>query len=109
MMIEDRYPKKKILELYLNQINLGSGANGVETASQRYFGKSVRDLNLAEAATLAAISTRAEIRAALSSISPASSTRRSTLFFRPIRIAATTASSMAESSFRRPRTEGWYR
>ncbi|MGQ0650432.1 MAG: penicillin-binding protein 1A [Gemmatimonadaceae bacterium] len=55
MMIESRYSKKKVLELYLNQINLGSGAHGVETASQRYFGKSVRHLNLAEAATLAAI------------------------------------------------------
>ena len=55
LMIESRYPKQKILELYLNQINLGSGAHGVETAAQRYFGKSVRDLNLAEAATLAAI------------------------------------------------------
>jgi penicillin-binding protein 1A len=53
--IEWRYPKDKILELYLNQINLGSGAYGVETASRRYFGKSVRDLNLAEAATLAAL------------------------------------------------------
>ncbi|MEW5915597.1 MAG: PBP1A family penicillin-binding protein [Gemmatimonadota bacterium] len=53
--IEWRYSKEKILELYLNQINLGSGAYGVETASRRYFGKSVRDLNLAEAATLAAL------------------------------------------------------
>lgn len=53
--IEKRYSKDKILELYLNQINLGSGAYGVETASQRYFGKRVRDLNLAEAATLAAM------------------------------------------------------
>jgi penicillin-binding protein 1A len=53
--IEANYPKQKILELYLNQINLGGGAYGVETASQRYFGKSVRDLNLAEAATLAAL------------------------------------------------------
>ncbi|MFN8582442.1 MAG: PBP1A family penicillin-binding protein [Gemmatimonadaceae bacterium] len=53
--IESRYSKAHILELYLNQINLGSGAYGVETASQRYFGKSVRDLNLAEAATLAAL------------------------------------------------------
>src|SRR5687768_12102051 len=53
--IESRYPKDKILELYLNQINLGNGAYGVETASQRYFGKSVQDLNLAEAATLAAL------------------------------------------------------
>jgi penicillin-binding protein 1A len=53
--IEKKYPKDKILEIYLNQIPLGNGAYGVEAASQRYFGKSVRDLNVAEAATLAAI------------------------------------------------------
>lgn len=53
--IERLYSKDKILELYLNQINLGNRAYGVEAASQRYFGKSVRDLNVAEAATLAAI------------------------------------------------------
>ena len=53
--IEAKYSKDKILELYLNQIYLGNGAYGVETASQRYFGKSVRDLNLAEASTLAAL------------------------------------------------------
>jgi len=53
--IEKKYPKDKILEIYLNQIPLGNGAYGVEAASQRYFGKSVRDVNVAEAATLAAI------------------------------------------------------
>ena len=53
--IEAQYSKDKILELYLNQIYLGNGAYGVETASQRYFGKSLNDLNLAEAATLAAL------------------------------------------------------
>ncbi len=53
--IEEKFSKEKILELYLNQINLGNRAYGVEAASQRYFGKSVRDLNVAEAATLAAI------------------------------------------------------
>ena len=53
--IEAIYPKDKILELYLNQIYLGNGAYGVETAAQRYFGKSVRDVNLAEAAMLAAL------------------------------------------------------
>ena len=53
--IERLYSKDKILELYLNQINLGNRAYGVEAASQRYFGKSVRELNVAEAATLAAI------------------------------------------------------
>lgn len=53
--IERNFPKDRILELYLNQINLGNGAFGVETAAQRYFGKSARDLNVAEAATLAGI------------------------------------------------------
>ncbi len=53
--IEARYSKDKILELYLNQIALGNGSYGVETASQRYFGKSARDLNLAEAAMLAGL------------------------------------------------------
>jgi len=53
--IEDKYSKDKILELYLNQIYLGNGAYGIETAAQRYFGKSLKDLNVAEAATLAAL------------------------------------------------------
>jgi penicillin-binding protein 1A len=53
--IERKFPKDTILELYLNQIYLGNGAYGVEAASQRYFGKSARELNLAEAATLAAL------------------------------------------------------
>src|SRR6478609_3031653 len=53
--LEQSYSKDKILELYLNQIDLGNRAFGVEAAAQRYFGKSARDLNVAEAATLAAI------------------------------------------------------
>jgi penicillin-binding protein 1A len=53
--IERKYSKEKILELYLNQIYLGNGAYGVESAAQRYFGKNVRELNLPEAALLAAL------------------------------------------------------
>ena len=53
--IERNYPKEKILELYLNQVDLGNRAFGVETATQRYFGKSAREANVAEAAMLAAI------------------------------------------------------
>lgn len=53
--IEQHYSKDRILELYLNQIALGNGAYGVETAAQRYFGKPVKELNIAEAATLAAL------------------------------------------------------
>jgi penicillin-binding protein 1A len=53
--IDAKYSKDRILELYLNQIDLGNGAHGVETAAQRYFGKSARELNLPEAATLAGL------------------------------------------------------
>jgi penicillin-binding protein 1A len=53
--IEHQYSKDRILELYLNQINLGNGAYGIESAAQRYFGKSLKELNVAEAATLAAL------------------------------------------------------
>ena len=51
--IEDSLSKQQILELYLNQIALGRNAFGVESAAQAYFGKSVRDLALHEAAYLA--------------------------------------------------------
>ena len=47
--------KNWILENYLNTINLGAGAWGVETAAMRYFGKEVSDLTLSECAVLAAI------------------------------------------------------
>ena len=55
VQIEREYPKDKILELYLNQVYFGHGAYGVEAAAQTYFGKSVHDLNLAEAAMLAGL------------------------------------------------------
>ena len=53
--LERTFPKDTILELYLNQISLGPNVAGVEAASQVFFGKSARDLNVAEAATLAAL------------------------------------------------------
>ncbi len=53
--VEKKYSKKEILEFYVNTYNLGSGAYGVEQASQTYFGKSAKDLNLAEAALIAGL------------------------------------------------------
>src|SRR5467141_3065529 len=53
--LERNFPKDTILQLYLNQISLGPNVAGVEAASQVYFGKSVRDINVAEGATLAAL------------------------------------------------------
>ena len=53
--IERALSKERILELYLNQIYLGSGAYGVAAASLEYFDKSIKDLDYNEAALLAAL------------------------------------------------------
>ncbi len=53
--IERALSKERILELYLNQIYLGSGAYGIAAASLEYFDKSIRDINYSEAALLAAL------------------------------------------------------
>lgn len=53
--VEILYPKDKILELYLNQVPYGGTAWGVESASERYFGKKVNELSLAQAALLAGL------------------------------------------------------
>lgn len=55
LRVEQVFKKNEILELYLNQIYWGHNNYGAETASQSYFGKSVRDLNLAESAMMAGI------------------------------------------------------
>lgn len=53
--LEKKYTKEQILEFYVNIHNLGAGAYGVEQASKIYFGKSVSELNLTEAALIAGI------------------------------------------------------
>ena len=55
MWIEARLSKQEILKLYLDRSYLGGGNYGVEAASQFYFGKSVRDINLSEATVLAGL------------------------------------------------------
>ncbi len=54
-LLESRYTKRQILKLYLDRAYLGGGAFGVEAAAQYYFDKSVRDVNLAEAALIAGL------------------------------------------------------
>lgn len=53
--LEQDLTKNEILELYLNHIYLGGGRYGVEEAARYYFGKSIRDVTIAEAALLAAL------------------------------------------------------
>ena len=53
--IERALSKERILELYLNQIYLGSGSYGIAAASLRYFDKPITDLDYVEASLLAAL------------------------------------------------------
>jgi penicillin-binding protein 1A len=53
--MERRYTKNEILEIYLNYMNMGPGTFGVETTSRHFFGKSARDVTLAESAILAVL------------------------------------------------------
>ena len=55
LWLEHKYGKRQILELYLNRVYFGAGAYGIEGATQRYFGKSARQLTLPEAAMLAGL------------------------------------------------------
>jgi penicillin-binding protein 1A len=53
--LEQAFTKREILELYLNEIYLGHGRYGIEEAAQFYFGKSVRDIDIGQAALLATL------------------------------------------------------
>ena len=55
LWLENHLTKREILELYLDRAYMGAGAFGVQAAAQTYFGKSARDINLAEAAMLAGL------------------------------------------------------
>jgi penicillin-binding protein 1A len=55
MAMEAKYTKEEILTIYFNRAYLGAGARGFEAAAQRYFGKSAKDVNTAEAAMLAGL------------------------------------------------------
>ena len=53
--LEKRYDKQEIIEWYLNAVYFGEGCYGVQTAAQTYFGKDVKDLSLAECASIVGI------------------------------------------------------
>lgn len=55
MQVDKRYTKDQVLEMYLNNVDYGGTARGVETASNLYFAKSAKDLTLAQSAFLAGL------------------------------------------------------
>src|SRR6201994_4957109 len=59
--IDATYPKEKVLELYLNEINLGQNSYGVGAAALNYFGKSLDELDISEVAFWIAVHTRSGV------------------------------------------------
>ncbi|MDO8551378.1 MAG: PBP1A family penicillin-binding protein [bacterium] len=55
ILVESNFSKDEILQMYLNEVGYGGSAYGIEEASQLYFGKTVKDLNLSQAAILAGL------------------------------------------------------
>ncbi|MBU0578460.1 PBP1A family penicillin-binding protein [Patescibacteria group bacterium] len=55
ILVELQFSKEEILEMYLNQVAYGGSTYGIEEAAQRYFGKTVGQLNLAESSLLAGL------------------------------------------------------
>jgi penicillin-binding protein 1A len=72
VQIENEFTKEEILSLYLNKIFLGQRSYGVGAAAEVYFGKSLQNLNVAEAATIAGLPK------APSTLNPVSSVERAT-------------------------------
>ena len=67
VMVERRYSKDELLELYLNNISYGGTAWGVESAAQKFFGKFVWELSLAESAMLAGLPSAPSVYSPLNS------------------------------------------
>lgn len=105
IQIERRYTKDEILETYLNEIYLGHGTYGVESAAQLYFGKHVEDLSLPEAALIAGLLRGPEIYSPY--VNPqAAKERRDTVLERMAQLGYLTRSE-AEAAERAPiRTVG---
>jgi penicillin-binding protein 1A len=111
--LEMHFSKKQILALYLNRVNFGGGAYGIEAASQRYFNKPAAKLTLGEAALLAATmkgpsrynpaanSERAAKRAtvvlnAMVATGAITAAQRDAVFGRPVRVSAFLANQRAQ-------------
>lgn len=89
IQVEQRYSKAQILELYMNQVYWGHNAYGVQAAAINYFGKSVKNLNLAEGALLAGLLTGPELYSPYHN-KQAAKTRQELTLERMVEIGSTT-------------------
>lgn len=75
IQLERHFTKDKILEMYLNTVNFGSGSYGIEKASQTYFGKNAENLSISEAAMLAGLLRLPEVYSPFNNIEKAKNRR----------------------------------
>ncbi len=100
IQLERRYTKDKILERYLNQIYLGSGAYGVESAARIFFAKSVTELDLAECAMIAAMPKAPSAYSPL--VNPELAVRRRNIVLKQMLITGVITTEQYKSSIAKP-------
>lgn len=97
--LEWKYSKDEILEMYLNRVYFGAGAYGVDGAARAYFGKSAREVNLMEAATLAGL-LKAPTRYAPTRDPDLATARAKTVLAAMVETGAITAAQASEAGSR---------
>lgn len=102
LWLEQKFTKDQILDLYLNRVYFGAGAYGVEAAAQRYFGKSARQVTLAEAAMLAGLVNAPSRLAPTRNLKAAQA--RAALVLKAMRDQGMITAPMAETALAHPAT-----
>ncbi|MBD3366209.1 PBP1A family penicillin-binding protein [candidate division WWE3 bacterium] len=98
VLVENRYSKDQILELYLNNISYGGTAWGIEAASQKFFDKPVWELNLAEASMLAGLPSAPSVYSPLNKDSTLAKQRQRFVLDRMVREGYITDEDATEAS-----------
>ena len=109
LMVEQRYTKDQILELYLNNISYGGTTWGIQSASKKYFGKNVWELDLSEASLLAGLPTAPSVYSPLNGDIELTKTRQKLVLNRMVELGYITPKE-AESAYHKeikiiPQTE----
>lgn len=105
VIIELRYSKREIMEIYLNMVPLGHGTNGIEAAARFYFNKSFVELEWGEAAVLSSLTTRPNSLSPFKN--PSESRRKVRITFRKLIENGDLTVAQAEAEFRKLET-GFY-
>jgi 1A family penicillin-binding protein len=97
LMVEQKYTKDEILELYLNNIPYGGTAYGIDAASEKFFGKTAKQLTLAEASMLAGLPNAPSVYSPLNGDPKRAKDRQSTVLNRMVEEGYITKEEAAEA------------